>query len=189
MAERLCKNGRTRAENVAEAQQLRAEGLLCREVAERMGVPFQTAYLWLTDPDGAKLRARKDSYRGACKSCGGPTDGSNGRDKAPDECESCRRDREHTERHWTPERIIEAIQRYAARYGYPPRGVDWLAGGKTWTAERERRWRSDRWPATTTVRHEFDTFNAAVIAAGFQPFDHDRDHDWGPGRRSARLTA
>lgn len=67
-----------RERHVAEAARLRAEGLLVREIAERMGVARSTADAWLNDPDGSKLRARKDTYRGRCEDCGAPTDGSDG---------------------------------------------------------------------------------------------------------------
>jgi transposase len=82
-------SGNTRAEKVAEAQRLRAEGLKHREIGERMGAKRSTVNAWLNDPDGSKSKARKDSYRGVCKDCGKPTYGSNGRDAAPDQCADC----------------------------------------------------------------------------------------------------
>jgi DNA-binding CsgD family transcriptional regulator len=75
-------------ERTAEALRLREEGLLIREIAERMGVAVSTAGQYLADPDGAKLRARKDSYRGECEDCGRLTDGSNGF-QAPRWCRDC----------------------------------------------------------------------------------------------------
>lgn len=64
---------------------LRSEGLLMRQIAERMGVAVSTVDSWLNDPDGSRLRARKDSYRGTCEVCGARTDGSAGR-RAPTRC-------------------------------------------------------------------------------------------------------
>lgn len=81
--------GRTRLENAAEAAELRGHGLLQREIAERMGVSIKTVNAWLKDPDGSRLKARKDSYRGRCEDCGSPTDGSNGSSKAPRWCSAC----------------------------------------------------------------------------------------------------
>jgi hypothetical protein len=43
----------------------------------------------ITDPAGDKVRTRKQSYRGVCEACGGRTDGSNGRAKAPRLCLAC----------------------------------------------------------------------------------------------------
>lgn len=81
----------TRAERVAAAARLRADGLLLREIAERMGgVSVKTVSDWLNDPDGAKLAARKESYRGSCELCGAPTSGHNGRGpRAPRYCAHC----------------------------------------------------------------------------------------------------
>ena len=73
------------------AQELRAAGLLQREIAVRLGVSRSYVAALYNDPDGAKARARKDSYRGTCESCGAPTDGSNGRGAAPTRCDPCYR--------------------------------------------------------------------------------------------------
>jgi transposase len=83
----------TRAEKVAEAQRLRHEGFYYREIGERLGVSVSTADQYVNDPDLLKLRARKDSYRGKCEKCGGPTDGSNGPGGAPKRCNDCQSNR------------------------------------------------------------------------------------------------
>jgi hypothetical protein len=98
----------TRAERAQEAQALRDQGLIYREIAERMGISRTYAAALITDPTGEKDRARKDSYRGTCRVCGVQTDGSNGRGAAPDECAACRHEREFGERN---ERIFEAWNR------------------------------------------------------------------------------
>ncbi len=64
-------------ENLARARQMRSEGKLLREIAEEIGVEVQTINSWLIDPDGSRLRARKESYRGTCIDCSGPTSGCN----------------------------------------------------------------------------------------------------------------
>jgi transposase len=76
----------TRAEKALRARALRARGMHVRDIAATMGAAPGTVRAWLNDPDGSKLRARKDSYRGACRECGAPTDGSSGRQSAPTLC-------------------------------------------------------------------------------------------------------
>jgi transposase len=77
-------------ERVAEAQRLRSEGVILKEIAARIGVALSTVHMWLTDPDGEQLRARKESYRGVCVECGAPTSGGKGRgEKAPQRCGEC----------------------------------------------------------------------------------------------------
>jgi transcriptional regulator with XRE-family HTH domain len=79
----------SRAEKAVLAGEFRAQGLLLREIAERMGVAIQTVDAWLNDPDGSRLRARKATYRGSCERCGVPTDGSNGPNRPSRYCFEC----------------------------------------------------------------------------------------------------
>jgi transposase len=148
MSDRLAK--------AAEAQRLRDEGLLLREIAERMDAKLKTVHSWLTDPDGSKLRARKDGYRGKCVDCGARTDGSNGPAQAAIRCQSCRWQYQHDERRWTPEAIVEALQAWAAEHGHPPFARDWDLAG-------------DDHPSETTVHNECGCWNAALRLAGFEP--------------------
>jgi DNA-binding CsgD family transcriptional regulator len=83
--------GLCRRESVRIAQGLRAEGMTAREIAAEMGVARSTAGMWLTDPDGAKHQALRLRYRGTCRVCGRPTDGSNGASQAPTLCKPCSR--------------------------------------------------------------------------------------------------
>jgi hypothetical protein len=73
---RPVSQGLTRAERVEAARLLRAGGLKLREIAECMEAPISTVAGWVADPDGTKLRARKDSYRRPCAECGEPCGGS-----------------------------------------------------------------------------------------------------------------
>lgn len=68
---------------------MRADGLTLRQLGEHFGVRIQTVHAWLSDPDGARLRERKNSYRGECSECGASTDGSAGPNQAPDLCAKC----------------------------------------------------------------------------------------------------
>jgi transcriptional regulator with XRE-family HTH domain len=141
----------SRAEREAEARRLRDEGLLGREIAERMGVSTSTVSAWLTDPGGRRLRARKDSYRGICDTCGGSTDGSDGPGKAPSRCAECLR--------WSREAILEAIADWADEHGgIPPRCIDTGVGYEG----------HGRLPASTVVKKYFGTWNAALLAGGFE---------------------
>lgn len=81
----------TRTEMAAECLRLRGAGLTYKQIAERLGKSYSTVNDLIYDPDGSKVKARKDGYRGVCVDCGGRTDGSNGRDKAPTRCLSCAR--------------------------------------------------------------------------------------------------
>ena len=109
---------RPRAFDHGEAVRLRKGGMKIREIAERMGVAVSTVHAWLSDPDGSRLKARKDSYRGTCVVCGGQTDGGRGAALAPELCMSCRE--------WGEDAIIAAIQTWAAGHGgIPPTTTEW----------------------------------------------------------------
>jgi hypothetical protein len=71
-------------------------------------------------------------------------------------------------RTFSREDIVAAIRRWHATYGECPRMIDWEPGrarrlGQPWRAER---FESATWPTTRMVRQQFQTFNAAVEAAG-----------------------
>lgn len=107
-----------RADRAAEAARLRAQGLVYREIAERMGISRSYAAALICDPDGSGDRARKDSYRGECERCGASTNGSNGR-HAPKLCNDCFQTR-YAERNETLIEMWEAgvpVSRIAATLG------------------------------------------------------------------------
>lgn len=157
-----------RADRVREAQQLRAQGLLLREIAEQMGVAVQTVHAYLSDPDLSKLRARQASYAGTCIDCGRPTDGSDGPGKAAERCADCRARYQHEQRRWTPQAIVRAIHEWAAEHGEPPAATDWKADMKRCRRDRPAR-DAERFPADKTVQAVFGTWNAAIRAAGYTP--------------------
>lgn len=65
-----------------QARTLRSQGLLLREIAAELGVARTTVGQYLADPDGARLKARRDGYRGRCE-CGSPTHGTNAPGRRP----------------------------------------------------------------------------------------------------------
>jgi hypothetical protein len=160
-----------------------------------LGVSRSYAAALCTDPDGSKDRARKDSYRGTCETCGTRTDGSNGRQNAPRYCAHCAPgspEARAAKTIWSPERIIEAIQEWVVIYGEPPAINDWSPYGARDDGDEWRaiRFENDlRWPWFTSVVVRFGSWNAAIRAAGFEP----RAGHGGAGnekrRRSARLAA
>lgn len=166
----------TRREKAAKAAELRASGMLHREIAAVFGVSISYACELLNDPTGSRAKARKDRYRGTCKTCGESTTGCNGADSAPDICSDCMAQRLHDERHWTPGRIIEAIQTWHRERGQPPLSTDWQKAN-----------RGRRFPSVGKVRHEFGSWRAGIEAAGFQCVEPGR-YERTPEVR-ARLSA
>jgi hypothetical protein len=72
---------------------------------------------------------------------------------------------------YTPGEILDAMRRWAARYGEPPTMVDGEPA-RTRRLGAERRaepFESGEWPSVRMVRGQFETFNAAVEAAGLRP--------------------
>jgi DNA-binding CsgD family transcriptional regulator len=65
---------------------LRSLGWTYKEISAETGAPKGTIHRWITDPDGTKARARKDSYGGRCEVCGKKTSGANGRGTAAKRC-------------------------------------------------------------------------------------------------------
>jgi hypothetical protein len=157
----------TRDEKVAKAQMLRDQGVSVHGIADRMGAKYRTVFAWLNDPDLSKQRARRERYGKPCADCGKVTDGSNGRAAAPDYCQDCRRERDHER---SCAEIIAAIQRFAKRYGRPPRAPDFSPCdarrlGHDWRAERY--YADGDYVATNTVLGVFGSWGAAIEAAGF----------------------
>lgn len=72
------------------------EGLMWREIGERLGISLKTANDYYRDPDGAQHRARhkdwdaKDRVAGSCPACGGVMRGSSVRAAAA-KCVACYR--------------------------------------------------------------------------------------------------
>lgn len=155
----------------AQAKVLREGGLLQREIAVVLGVSRTYAAELVSDPEGAKVRARKQRYGGTCVECGAATDGSNGRDAAPKLCFACHSQKLHDDRYWTPERIIQAIQEWHRQHGRPPIAPEWVTPGE----------RVGQIPPVSTVQREFGSWRAAIQEAGFEvlgPGKYERTPEW-----------
>jgi hypothetical protein len=129
------------ATKVAE---LHAQGLNGVQIAKQLGIGRSYAYELITDPAGAEVKARKDSYRGECEYCGAPTSGSNGRARAPKVCVTCLT--------WTKDAVLDAFRDWLDEYGSTPRCADAIKSG--------------RLPTEGTVRSLFGSWNAGLLAAG-----------------------
>lgn len=57
---------------------------------------------------------------------------------------------------WTPESVIEALQRWADAHGEPPKAEDWTK-------------KIDGYPTQSTVINKFGSWSKAILAAGFEP--------------------
>jgi hypothetical protein len=159
-----------RAERAAVALRLRAEGKLLREIAAAMGVSRAYASELVDDPEGVKVRARKASYSGVCIDCGEPTDGSNGPSQASLRCKDCAAIHDHSERLWTADRVVAAIQRFAQANGRPPVSTEWNSAGH------------GDYPYTSEVLRECGSWANAIEAAGFpRPFRGNKVLPYGQG--------
>lgn len=119
---------------------------------------------------------RRTLYTGICKSCGAETyDGSA---SPSDECAACMRQRQHDERYWTRERIIDSIHRWIAAYGFQPTAGDWNVGLCKRASDAEARlarFYSEEhgpFPHVFTIYGEIGSFSDALRAAGLTPRGH-----------------
>lgn len=180
----------SRAEMAARVAELRAQGLLQREVAERLGISRTWAAELDRDPEGKDMAERRKRYRGTCLDCGRATDGSNGRAKAPDYCRHCA-PKHSPHAKWTAENIVEAIQRWTEKYGSPPSAMDWnpamaRAADATDIDRIEMRWERGDWPTVTSVIYHCGSWSGAIAAAGFKA---RRTGQRQRGDRSNRMAA
>lgn len=170
------------AERLALANRVRLmrdeDGLLYREIVERLGISQTYAQALYSDPDGAAARARKDSYAGLCVDCGGPTCGSDGVAAAPERCKDCRATFEHVSRFWTRDTIIERFQAFHAHTGRIPTAVESQSRhgahdlrdrlSATRLAEIDSVPAALRLPHPAVVYRELGSWGVAVRAAGFE---------------------
>lgn len=138
---------------------MRANGLSSGQIAIKLGMKPRTVNNIFSDPDGEKMRARKEGYRGTCRRCGGPTTGGDGRAKAPTICAACCAIEQHENRYWTRARIVAAIQRFAEENGRPPLAPEWNSAGHGQNG--------DGYPGPAFVIREFGSWANGIEAAGF----------------------
>lgn len=174
----------TRQERAVKAAELRAQGLVYREIAERMGISISYAAALITDPDDRKARERKARYRKPCRRCGKLTN-PGGPQATTGLCRPCA---EHEAHETSVAWLVAEIRHWNDLYGRPPSASDWNLGmmrrrnlrydrgekvGGRFSDERiaeaERRHREDGpWPTDKAVNNTFGTWNAAIEAAGFE---------------------
>jgi hypothetical protein len=155
---------RERERAVAHAHRLREQGLLLREIANRLGRSYATVKAYFYDPTGAKGRAVKASYRGRCEKCGRPTSSGDGKGRARRLCGHCAR---AELRVWDRDKVLAAMAEWERLYGRPPTSTDWSRamarrrGGEALARlERGRPDGRGRWPAQATVTELFGSFAA-----------------------------
>lgn len=166
----------TRAERHAQVVALKQQGLTFDQVAARLGLARSTVTSAYYDPTGEKERERKDRYANDCLDCGKRLDGSDGT-KSAVRCVACANVIAGAARKvWTREKIIAAIQEWAAEHGQPPTTTNWHPGHARAIGHPELsaayEAEPDRWPSHTQVCREFQdvgSWNAAIAAAGFTP--------------------
>ena len=148
--------------------QLRAQGLVWREIGERLGISLQTAHEYATDPTGEKAHARKTKAR--CRDCG--TSIRSDHPSYPQlrcvPCDSAHRRTSY--KAW----VIDRIQDWADRFGDPPTASDWNRAPSTRANHPAAALRQDdasdqEWPCTNGARLVFGSWNAAIRAAGYEP--------------------
>ena len=130
-------------------------------------------------------RCRKRTlYSGECRVCGAITNGYDGPGTASSLCRTCA---PVENRVWTESRIIDAIRAWHAMFGEPPSAYMWDCAPDAQPSpsnDRARPWgelhpergeyvtraRVDGTiPYATSVMDRFGSWNAAILAAGFQP--------------------
>lgn len=178
----------SRAERAHEIAQLReAKGLSFPEIAARVGLGSQTVRDYYRDPEGKAQRARRERYRGQCRSCGGPTSGYRGPALAPRYCRHCVHEQR---RSWTADGVVAAIRDWHKLTRAPPTVADWSsASGRAVARPRARGGEPQRWPSESTVRRRFGSFRAAIIASGFEVPTGGAATRWPPERIVSALRA
>jgi hypothetical protein len=180
-----------RAERAEQAAALRRRGLTQDAIAQELGISRSYVAALLDDPLGEKDRQRKTRYSGTCESCGNPTTGCNGHANAPTRCAACTCAMQHAARYWTRETIVTRFKEFHAATGRAPTSVDAMCkiGAPSIAAQlstarlREIEAIPDTvaLPPPSIVCREFDSWHAALRAAGFTP-----NRGGAPGHRERR---
>jgi transposase len=175
----------------AEAKRLRDDGWLLREIAAQFGVSTSTIMRWTNAEYNARhlaqSRANRLRYRGECRDCGTPTIGD-APGNAPERCIPC--NGAHV-RALTRAWIIDSFREWHALFGAPPTATDWnpakaRSRGRGDLAERYAS-TGRPWPGTSVVMNHFGSWNAGMLAAGFEPIAAGQRRD--PRAWRANLVA
>lgn len=157
----------TRLERTAQIRQLQTHGFSRREIAASLGLSPQTISNYINDPDGSKQKHRRQRYRRRCIDCGQlAADGSGGYRRGSVRCAACAAAYMRSQQYWTRERLLDAVQRWAAQHGSPPCVRDWIhvdpVGGfpNAMNCYRDKR---------STPHAPFRSWNEMIAAAGFTP--------------------
>jgi hypothetical protein len=164
-----------RAELYEQVRRLRdEEGLLWREIGERLGLNFRTVQGAYSDPTGENDRARKRKQYGACVDCGTPVSYSTG-----GTAERCRLCAATHVREMTKAWILDSFREWANLFGAPPSAADWNPGqcrNHPYLAWKAARYEDTGrpWPPPSSVRNIFGSWNEGLKAAGFTPLTPDQ---------------
>jgi hypothetical protein len=119
-----------------------------------------TIKAYFYDPTGEKARAVKARYVGVCRGCGAYTQPRNGKGDAYVYCKACHPGA--VERRWTPERVLDAMREWRARYGRLPSSYDWShTHARRRGGEALDRVTVGTWPSASVVTSLFGTWAAA----------------------------
>jgi hypothetical protein len=158
----------TRQEKAAQAQALRDQGLMWKEIAQIMGLSVSAVHEYATDPDGTRAHARRHKADGVCIDCGATT--HSGGANPPERCRKCNYaySREVSRRY-----VLESINEWGERFGVPPAASDWnpaMARERGFHDRTERYEKTGRpWPTVALAQAIFGSWNAAIEAAGWEP--------------------
>lgn len=155
----------SRSDRVEAIDELAEEGLAPREIADRLGLAPSTIRKYRRDPDGESERKRREDYRGRCRGCGRPTDGSHGPSRRSQWCPACAALRR---RRWSDEQLLKAIRDWARLAGAPPATYDWSPASAPEGHTGAARYLDEpgRWPNARTVARRFGSLARAVDRAG-----------------------
>lgn len=152
----------TREQRVQLARALRPH-MGTAEIARRLGVSTSTVRGYLSDPDGHRARARRESRpRGTCARCGQRT----GVRRGARVFALCPRCAAAERADWTRAAVIAAYLDWWARFDAEPTSTDW-----NHTHARRRagaaldRFRARRWPTLTVVARLFGQWSELRAAA------------------------
>lgn len=166
MSGKLAATERSRAVRLARHYR-DIELLSIGQIAARLGRSPRTINAYLYDPDHAKAKAVKASYRGVCRGCGAPTSGSGPHSPR----ELCGRCNGRASAKWTRQSIAQALRDWQERYGTQANSVDLSMNyAQAHAGERLRRlregWQDGRpWPPASVVQYHYGTVKRANQAA------------------------